>query len=77
MLRAAGFRSSKIVATYEFVLEAGPSELRALLGDERGEADQGLVRTYAEALFVLAERGEIDLPTAIGRVGLVRVAFVL
>ena len=59
------------------MLEAGPAGLRALLGDWRGTPDPRLIRSFADALFELAERGRIDLSTAISRIGLVRVAFAL
>jgi transcriptional regulator with XRE-family HTH domain len=75
VLRTAGFRSWKIAATYDFLLETGPAGLRALLGDEQGEADPGLIRSYADTLFGLSERGRTDLSTALGRVGLVRATF--
>jgi hypothetical protein len=58
-------------------LEAGPAGLRALLGDWLGAPDPGLIRSFADALFELAEQSRIDLSTAISRIGLVRVAFAL
>ena len=36
-----------------------------------------MIRSFADTLFGLAERGKIDLPVAISRIGLVRVAFAL
>ena len=77
VLNAAGFRSWEILAAYEFVLEAGPAGLRALLGDWRGTPDPRSIRSFADALFELAEQGKIDLSTAVSRIGLVRVAFAL
>jgi hypothetical protein len=77
LLRAAGFRSWKISAAYDFVLKIGSAGLRALLGDWRGTPDPGLIRSFADMLFELAERGRIDLSTAIKRIDLVRVAFAL
>ena len=77
VLRAAGFRSWEILAAYDFLLEAGPVGLRALLGDWRGTAEPGLIRSFADTLLELVERGRIDLSTAISRIGLVRVAFAL
>jgi hypothetical protein len=75
LLRAAGFRSWEISAAHGFVLETGPAGLRALLEDWRGTPDPGLIRSFADTLFELAERGKIDLPVAIKRIALVRVAF--
>jgi hypothetical protein len=77
ILKAVGFRSWEISAAYDFVLEAGPAGLRALLGDWRGTPDPRLIRSFADALFELAEQGKIDLSTAVSRIGLVRVAFAL
>ncbi len=70
LLRAAEFRSWEISAAYDFLLEAGPAGLRALLGDWRGTTDPGLIRSFADTLFELAEQGRIDLSTAISRIGL-------
>jgi transcriptional regulator with XRE-family HTH domain len=75
VLKAAGFSSWEISAAYNFVLEAGPAGLRALLGDWRGVPDPRLIRSFADALFELAEQGKIDLSTSLSRIGLVRVAF--
>ena len=75
VLRAAGFRSWEIEAAYEFLLEAGPAGLRALLGDWRGTPDPGLIRSFADTLFELVQRGRINLSIAIERIGLMRVAF--
>jgi transcriptional regulator with XRE-family HTH domain len=75
LLRAAGFRSWEISAAYDFMLEASPAGPKALLGDERGSADPGLIRSFADTLFELVERGRIDLSTTIKRIALVRVAF--
>jgi hypothetical protein len=77
VLKAAVFRSWEISAANDFVMEAGPAGLRALLGDWRGTADPGLIRSFADTLFELAEQGKIDLSTAVSRIGLVRVAFAL
>jgi transcriptional regulator with XRE-family HTH domain len=77
ILRATGFHSPDISAAYDFLLETGPAGLRALLGDWLGTPDPRLIRSFADALFELAEKSKIDLSTAISRVGLVRAAFAL
>ena len=59
------------------MLETSPAGLRALRCDEQGAADPGLIRSFADTLFELAEQGRTDLSTAIGRIGLFRVAFAL
>jgi hypothetical protein len=77
VLKAVGFRSWKIEASYDFMFETGSAGLRALLGDERAAPDPGLIRSFADTLFELVEQGRTDLSTAIKRIGLARVAFAL